>query len=85
MVYLITYSRANTEICQSREQFSKFVLEGWQFFEILVAHWAVCLEAHADANVSRNDVRNDSHFHMAIKLSKRARWLQVGNFVCYMA
>ena len=81
LVYLITYSRRDGTKFPTRESFSKAVLEGWQYRGIRVLQWVVSLEGHADSDVSSSDVSNNYHHHMAIKLSKRARWLQVRNFL----
>lgn len=81
LVYLITYSRIDATKFPTRESFSKAVLDGWQNRGIRVLQWVVSLEGHADSEVSSSDVSNLYHYHMAIKLSKRARWLQVRNFL----
>ncbi|CAH3185619.1 unnamed protein product, partial [Porites evermanni] len=39
---------------------------------VKVAQWVVARELHADAGVSESN----SHYHMAMKLEKRARWLK---------
>ena len=43
--------------------------------------WVVCLEAHADVERNSMEVNNRYHYHMAVKLSKRAQWLQVRNYI----
>ena len=73
LVYLITYSRIDATKFPTRESFSKAVLDGWQNRGIRVLQWVVSLEGHADSEVSSSDVSNLYHYHMAIKLSKRAR------------
>ena len=82
LVYLMTYSRADTNRFPSRPSFSEAVLEGWKNCGVRVLHWVVCLEGHADTDYSvSNEINNLYHYHMAVKLSKRKRWLQVRNFL----
>ena len=81
LVYLITYSRIDATKFPTRESFSKAVLDGWQYRGIRVLQWVVSLEGHAGNNGSSSDVTNHYHYHMAIKLSKRTRWLQVRNYL----
>ena len=51
------------------------------FFGINILHWVVCLEAHANLRLESSDDLNNSHFHMALKLEKRGRWLQVKKYL----
>lgn len=44
---------------------------------VKVVQWVVARELHADAGVSESN----SHYHMAMKLEKRARWLKVRQFL----
>ena len=81
VVYLLTYSRRDATKFPSRESFAKAVLHGWEYRGIRVVQWVVSLEAHADSEVLSSDISNSYHYHMAIKLRKRARWLQVRNFL----
>ena len=74
MVYLITYSRVDTTKFSGKESFSLAILEAWQHFGIRILHWVVCIEAHSNN-------MNLYHFHMAVKLAKRGRWLQVRNYL----
>ena len=77
-VYLITYSRVDTTKFSSKESFSLAILEAWQHFGIRILHWVVCIEAHSNNNgcaSSDNINMNLYHFHMAVKLAKRGRWL----------
>ena len=47
-----------------------------------VLHWVVSLESHADTDNSvSNEINNSYHYHMAVKLSKCKRWLQVRKFL----
>lgn len=80
LVYLITYSRIDATKFPTRESFSKAVLKGWQNRGIRVLQWVVSLEGHENSDVSSSGGSNLNH-HMAIKVSKRAKWLQVRNFL----
>ena len=80
MVYIITYSRADTSKFPTRESFSEAVIEAWKFFAINILHWVVCIEAHANLRFESGDDLNYYHFHMALKLEKRGRWLQVKKY-----
>lgn len=79
LVYVITYSRADTEKFPTRQSFAEAVLQGWQSCGLVVLHWVVSLEAHEETE--RDDQLNRYHFHMALKLAKRGRWLQVRRFL----
>ena len=81
LIYLITYSRADTSKFPSRDSFPAAVLEAWQSFSISVLHWVVCLEAHSTSNSESAGEMNEYHFHMAVKLGKKARWLRVQNYL----
>ena len=84
MVYLITYSRVDTTKFSSKESFSSAILEAWQHFGIRILHWVVCIEAHSNNNGCASGDDNNMnlyHFHMAVKLAKRGRWLQVRNYL----
>ena len=84
MVYLITYGRVDTTKFSSKESFSSAILEAWQHFGIRILHWVVCIKAHINNNgcgSGDNINMNLYHFHMAVKLAKRGRWLQVRNFL----
>ncbi len=69
-VYLITYSRADENLCESREIFANKVLQAFRFDQGAVRplHWAVCREAHEGGGF---------HYHMCICLSNNKRWLPV--------
>ena len=80
ILYIITYSRADTLKFPTKESFSLALIEAWKFYGIDILHWVVSIEAHANAGESGEDV-NRYHFHMAVKLKKRARWLQVKKYL----
>ena len=84
MVSLITYSHVDTTKFSSKESFSLTFLEAWQCFGIRILHWVVCIEYHSNNNgcASRDNINmNLYHFHMAVKLTKRGRWLKVRNYL----
>ena len=66
-VYLITYSRANPELCPTREIFSEMVIQSFNFArgQVRLLHWAVSKEPHEGGGY---------HFHMCICLSNNKRW-----------
>ena len=67
-VYLITYSRADEQLCDSRFRFATYVLDAFDFTrgQVRALHWAVCREPHEGGGV---------HYHMSICLSNNKRWL----------
>lgn len=79
IVYIVTYSRADTEKFPTRETFGNAVVEAWGSCKINVVQWVVCLEAHA--NTEPDEDMNLYHFHMALKLERRGRWLQVKKYL----
>ena len=46
-----------------------------------ILHWVVSIEAHATAGCDSVHHANRYHFHMAVKLEKRGRWLQEKKYV----
>lgn len=67
-IYLITLSRSERQTL-SKEEFAGCVVDAWaECTQSRVAHYVVCEENHADGG---------KHFHMAIKLTKKARWVRV--------
>ena len=78
LVYLVTYIRANVEKVATSEAFAEKVSLGWmEMTGVKVVQWVVARELHADAGVSESN----SHYHMAMKLEKRACWLKVHQFL----
>ena len=75
-VYLITYSQANLEIVPTREAFARIILDAFDNAvpesNATVIHWVCSQESHADGGL---------HYHMAVKLSGRRRWLPVRNYI----
>ena len=76
LVYLITYSQADLDLVPAREEFSAIVLDSFSNIDpsspVEVAHWACSKEERRDGG---------SHYHMAVKLSARCRWLKVRNYL----
>lgn len=68
MVYLITYSQADDNVCDSREDFAEKVLGAFRSVGIKVLYWACSRESHQDGG---------HHYHMSVKLDKGRRWLRV--------
>ena len=62
-VYLITYSKANAEIIESRESFALVVLDSFQNADptskAKVVQWVCSQESHQNGEI---------HYHMAVKL-----------------
>ena len=69
--YLITYSRANSEV-SDRKEFADAVIGAVVTFKsvtkCVVLQWCCCLEAHKNAA---------KHFHVCILLDKPTRWKRV--------
>lgn len=75
-VYLITYSRANLDRFQSRESFASAVLDTWNTVtSTQIERYVVCKEKHNIAS----ETGHEFHYHMAIKLREKCRWLSVRN------
>ena len=80
IVYLITYSRADLEKIPTRQTFAKTVCEAFtKTTYATVKQWVVSREMHA--NNTNSTSANIFHYHMALKLQKRARWLSVPNLL----
>ena len=63
-IYLITYSRADLSKVPTREAFVDIVVKAVKQLDVAkVAHWVV---SHFG-----------KHYHMAIKLTRRAQWCRV--------
>ena len=78
VVYITTYSRADTQKIR-RETFGEAIIEAWNSFNIEISHWVVSMEGHATTDADGD--LNKYHFHMAVKLKKRGRWLQVKRYL----
>ena len=77
-VYLITYSRADLTKIPDRNSFARVVIEAFEEMRFAkVQHWVVAQENHKETS----DQGNKTHYHMALKLSKRMRWSRVRQFL----
>ena len=67
IVYLITYSRADTSKFPSKESFSSAIVEAWHHFGIRVIQWVTCIEAH-----NNNEWRRDESISLpyGLKISE---------------
>ena len=81
IVYLITYSRADVVKFPSKESFSHAVIEVWQKIGVRVLQWVVSIEGHHNSDSANGDNTNQYHYHMAVKLAKRARWFQIRKYL----
>ena len=76
-VYLITYSRANLTAFPSREIFATAIVNAFEKSTAAkVLHWVVSAELHNDCDEERG-----THYHMAVKLTKKTRWANVRSFL----
>jgi len=68
-VYLITYSRADLSIVESKDEFANIVTGAVvRATPAKVRHWSVGEEQHLDGA---------THYHIAIKLDRQQRWLAI--------
>ena len=75
LVYLITYSRADPQKVPSREAFGAIIVNAFeQLCVARVEYWVVSEEKHHD---NEETSEFPTHFHMAVKLTTRARWSRV--------
>lgn len=72
-VYLLTYSKANPDICSTRQSFSDKVLEAFRSTGAEVVQWVCCQEEHKQ--------NGGYHYHMAVKLQKQRRWSRVKSYL----
>ena len=68
LVYIVTYSRANTEQFPIRRSFSDAVVEALRFSRVTVQQCVVCLEGHVQTG--SNDEMNRYHHHYGIKTNQ---------------
>lgn len=77
-VYLITYSRANLTSFPTRESFATAIVTAFERTTVAkVLHWVVSVELHNDDS----ERERGSHYHMAVKLSRKSRWSSVRSFL----
>ena len=74
-VYLITYSRAQAHLIDSRNSFASVVLDAFanadKTMSNKVLQWVCSEENHKDGG---------THYHMAVKLERNRRWLKVRDY-----
>ena len=76
-VYLITYSRENLTAFPSREIFATAIVNAFEKSTAAkVLYWVVSAELHNDCDEERG-----THYHMAVKLTKKMRWANVPSFL----
>ena len=77
LVYLITYSRVDIATVPTRQVFADIVVDAFHNADSLnpcnVVQWVVGQEPHSDGE--------GYHYHMAVKLDSRRRWLRVRNYI----
>ena len=73
LVYLITYSRVDVDITPTRQSFANLVVDAFNSLPCNILQWVVGKEAHSDGE--------GFHYHMAVKLDSRRRWLRVRNWL----
>ena len=79
-IYLVTYSRADIGLFPTKESFAEAVLKAWECNGVTVEHWVVSLEGHADCD-GDSDGMNVWHYHMAMKLVRKSRWLRIRKYL----
>ena len=79
IVYILTYSRADVSRFPTKRHFADAVVDAWKSCGIEISHWVVSIEGQVVRENS--DEMNMFHYHMALKLTKRGRWLQVRRFL----
>lgn len=82
MVYVITYSRADIDLFPTKKCFADAVLQAWTACGYAVQHWVVCVEEHSTELTALESTTNRPfHYHMALKLQRRGRWIQVRKYL----
>ena len=72
LIYLITYSQCG-DSGLDKEGFAKLVVDAWnELCCSKIIQWVVSEEMHQDGG---------KHFHMAVKLDKKTRWVVVRNLI----
>ena len=74
-MYLVTCSRADLSKVPTRQTFAEIVVKAFEQLDVAkVVHWVVSQENHDD---NETEQAFGTHYHMAIKLTRRARWCRV--------
>ena len=77
LIYLVTYSRAGFNKVPTREAFAEVLAQAWmEMTRVKIQRWVVAMEEHTTESDSSE---SNYHFHMAVKLERRTRWLRVRN------
>ncbi len=72
IIYLLTYSQADLVMYPTRQSFADLVKEAFSLRNVNVIQWVVSLESHDNGG---------RHYHMALKLDKRCRWLATKRYM----
>ena len=72
LVYLITYGQADLSLVPERETFALLVIHAYPLLSCNILQWVCSMEHHNDVG---------AHYHMAVKLESRRRWLKFRNFL----
>lgn len=79
LIYLVTYSRADFNKVPTREAFAEVLAQAWmEMTGVKIQQWVVAMEEHTTESDSSE---SNYHFHMAVKLERRTRWLRVRKFI----
>ena len=74
------YSRADLNKIPTREAFAEALAQACiETSGVKIQQWVVSMEQYSAATCSNRD--NSCHFHMAVKLEKRGRWLRVRKYL----
>ena len=78
--YFLTYSRANVSLFPTRDSFASAVVNAFETTTVAkVLHWVVWLLSNT--MMCRLNKKTGSHYHMAVKLSRKTRWETVRSFL----
>lgn len=69
-VYLLTYSQADEDKFPIRASFANAVVNAFQNCPAQLQQWVCSMEKHRNGG---------THFHMAVKMDRNVRWLQLKN------
>ena len=75
LIYLITYSQADSSIAATREDFARIVVDAFtktNSGSSEISQWVCSKENHAD---------HGFHYHMAVKLTRARRWASIRNYL----
>eukprot|EP00111_Clytia_hemisphaerica_P018865 TCONS_00055769-protein len=69
-VYLVTYSQADRQKCESAEKFAEIITAAFENCKVL--QWASSEESHSEGGF---------HYHLALKFDRVKRWKKVRDFI----